>query len=53
MNRKLIEKIKELFKQKLNAKTGWGKNEVLQLHNDAVNESVLWLLDEEIDNKNN
>jgi hypothetical protein len=47
MNRKLIEKITELFKQKLNAKTGWGKNEVLQIHKDAVNEAVLWMLDEE------
>ena len=42
-----------MFKEKLNTKTGWGKNEVLQLHNDAVNEAVLWLLDEEIDNKSN
>lgn len=41
MNKQLIIRISELFAEKLSAKTGWGKNEVLQLHKDAINEAIL------------
>ena len=44
MNKKLIERITELFTQKLQAKTGWGRNDVLALHKEAVSEAILELL---------
>jgi len=44
MNKKLIERITELFTQKLQTKTGWGRNEVLVLHKEAVTEAILELL---------
>ncbi len=46
MNKKLLKRIKELFVQKLNAKTGWGRVEILALYDEAVNEAVLEMLDE-------
>ena len=47
MNKKLIDLIKREFEKKLQVKTGWGKNEVLTLFLETVNESVLTILDEE------
>lgn len=44
-NKKLLERIKEIFAQKLSVKTGWGKNEILVLHNEAIVEAVLELVD--------
>jgi len=44
MNKKLLERITELFTQKLQAKTGWGRNEVLALHKEAMSEAVMELL---------
>lgn len=46
MNKKLLEKITEKFKAKLERKTGWGRNEVFQAYQEAVNEAVFELLDE-------
>ena len=45
MNKKLLQKIEELFTQKLQSKSGWGRNEIIQLYKDAVNEALLELLD--------
>jgi len=44
MNKKLIERITELFTQKLQVKTGWGRNDVLALHKEAVSEAILELI---------
>lgn len=44
MNKKLLERIREIFLAKLSAKTGWGKNEVLQAYDDSVREALLELL---------
>jgi hypothetical protein len=44
MNRQLIMRIQELFAQKLQAKTGWGRNEVTALLKESINEAVLELL---------
>ena len=41
MNKKLIERIGELFAVKLQSKTGWGRSEVLALYKEAVNEAVM------------
>ena len=44
MNAKeLIKRIEEVFIQKLQQKTGWGKNEIICLHKEAVNEVILEL----------
>ena len=42
MNTKdIIQKITENFTKRLQAKTGWGKNEVLQQYKEAVSEVLL------------
>ncbi len=45
MNKELITRIRVLFKQKLAAKTGWGKNEVLTTYDEAVTEACLEVID--------
>lgn len=45
MTKKLIRRVEELFVAKLQAKTGWGRNEVLALFKDAVAEAAMELLD--------
>jgi hypothetical protein len=45
MNKELIEAIKAKFEKGLQAKTGWGRVEVMNLFNDSVNQSVLEMLD--------
>lgn len=47
MNKKLIERISVIFEEKLQAKTGWGRNEIINLHKEAVNEAILELVDME------
>lgn len=46
MNKKLIERIEQIFNQKLEAKTGWGKNEVKILLKEAIAEAALEFVDE-------
>lgn len=45
MNRQLLENIQKIFEQKLQAKTGWGRNDVLKIYNEAVTEALLKLID--------
>lgn len=45
MNKKLLKRIDELFTAKLQSKTGWGKNDVLVIYRESVNEAILELLD--------
>lgn len=45
MNKKLLERIDEIFAKKLELKTGWGKNEVLAVYREAVKEALMELLD--------
>jgi hypothetical protein len=47
MNKKLIQRIEEIFTLKLQVKTGWGRNDVLTIYKEAVNEAVLEMLDKE------
>lgn len=47
MNKKLIKRIEEIFTEKLMAKTGWGRNEIIQLYKDSVSEAILEALDYE------
>lgn len=46
-NKQLIERIDELFQQKLQTKTNWGRNEVLALYKDAKVEALLELVDKQ------
>lgn len=41
MNKQLLQRIEELFAEKLQAKTGWGRNEVLAAYKDAVREALM------------
>ena len=45
MNKKLLARIDELFVAKLQAKTGWGRNDVITIYREAVNEAILELVD--------
>ena len=45
MNKALIKRIEEIFTKKLQVKTGWGRNDVLIIYKEAVNEAVLEMLD--------
>lgn len=47
MNRKLIELIKTKFKERLQAKTGWGRNDVIAEFEAAVADALLEMLDAE------
>jgi hypothetical protein len=41
----LLKRMEELFTEKLQAKTGWGRNEILTAYKEAVNEAILEMLD--------
>lgn len=45
MNKKLIERIEELFTSYLSTKTNWGRNEILALHSLAVKTALLEIVD--------
>ena len=45
MNKKILKRIEEIFAEKLQAKTGWGRNEIMQAYREAVNEALMELLD--------
>lgn len=45
MNKKLLELVRAKFKERLAAKTGWGRIDVLAEYDQAVTEAVLELLD--------
>ena len=45
MNKALLKRIEELFTEKLQAKTGWGRNEILAAYKEAVSEAILEMLD--------
>lgn len=49
MNKKLMELIRAKFKARLEAKTGWGRNDVMAEYDLAVNEALLELLDSNTD----
>jgi len=46
LNKKLVEYITEEFHKLLELKTNYGRNQVKQLHEEAVNKAVLRLLDD-------
>ena len=46
MNKKLLKRIEELFTAKLRAKTGWGRNDVMTIYKEAVNEAILELIED-------
>lgn len=45
MNKKILKRIEEIFVEKLQAKTGWGRNEIMQTYREAVNEALMESLD--------
>jgi len=45
MNKALIKRIEEIFTEKLQEKTGWGRNDVLTIYKESVSEAVLEMLD--------
>ena len=46
MNKKLIELLRKNFKARLQAKTNWGRNDLLAEFELAISETVLELMDE-------
>ena len=45
MNKKLLSYIEEIFTQKLQVKTGWGRNEILSAYKESVNEALITIID--------
>lgn len=45
MNKKLLQRIDQLFADRLQARTGWGRNDVLQLYRECVSEALMELLE--------
>ena len=45
MNKKLLLLIEEIFTQKLQAKTGWGRNEIISAYRESVNEALITIID--------
>ena len=43
--KELLERIEEIFSDKLTQKTGWGKNEVLVAYKDSVKETLMEVLE--------
>jgi hypothetical protein len=46
MNKKLIERIQELFFLKLEDKTGWGKLDIKDAYRDCVAQALLEFIDQ-------
>ena len=46
MNKKLLGLIRSKFEDRLSCKTGWGRNDILAVYLQCVNEAVLEILDE-------
>jgi len=45
LNKRLLKRIEEIFQEKLQVKTGWGRNEILELYYQSVNEALMELLE--------
>lgn len=45
MNKKLLNRIREIFLQKLAAKTGWGRTELIAQYDAAVTEAIMEMLE--------
>lgn len=45
MNKKLIQRIEEIFQAKLMTKTGWSRNDVMIAYKEAVAEACLEFID--------
>ncbi len=45
MNKKLLQLIEEKFQERLQAKTGWGRIDVMSEYKSAVNDALAELLD--------
>ena len=41
MNKEVIKRIQEIFYQKLEAKTSWGRNDLKQVYTEAQNEAMM------------
>ena len=41
MNKALLKRIEEIFSQKLQSKTGWGRNEIILIYKESVTEAIL------------
>jgi len=41
MNKELLMRIQVIFAEKLQAKTGWGRNDVLAIYKDSVSEAIM------------
>jgi len=43
--KELLKRIQEIFHEKLQAKTGWGRNEIISIYQASVNEALMELAD--------
>lgn len=45
MNKKLLQRIDQLFADRLQVRTAWGRKDVLQLYRECVSEALMELLE--------
>lgn len=45
MNKKLLDRIKAKFEERLKVKTGWGRNEIMALYNECVTDALLDMME--------
>lgn len=48
MNKKILKRVEELFMQKLQTKTNWGRNKVIKAYREATNEALMELLNDDL-----
>ena len=46
MNKTLLKRIEDIFNQKLQQKTGWGRNEIIFIYKESVTEAFLEFMPE-------
>ena len=45
MNKKLLDRIKAKFEERLKAKTGWDRNKIMALYNECVTDALLDMME--------
>lgn len=46
MSKQLLKRIEEIFNQKLQLKTGWGRNEIILIYKESVAEAIIEFIPE-------
>lgn len=45
MKKEIIQRIEEIFLEKLKEKTGWGRNQIIKIFKESIKEALLEFVD--------